>query len=823
MIGTQATTPDDKAETQRKTIIKLAILFVSTIIFVGVYLFVGYQQNIPSLQTVAWILAGFSLLVLVSIFLVSKGRTDLGMWLTLVGMFIIWPISVSIAGGLGLVLAASLPLIVILFTTGVLPKRQISLATIIAFGIGILTLLIDISGSGAQEGVPEAIQTFLPVMVVAIVIVYGILIFRNFNNYSMRAKLITATAALAIISILVVTITVSLTTRNAISEQVGDNLQSLTQAQALTLGELLSKQVNALEAVGLNTAVLNAVDARNQSFYVGNVPEDIQVNIAQLSEQWAEADDTDRLVLSVLNNSTSRELRTFQETFSDHTRLVLLDSNGAVIAATERPEKFVFNDEPWWIDFPFSSFATINISEPYIDEETGQIHIDIIVPVEKENVAGNVEITGILLSSLNLAILADVLEQGQVGDTGRLELHFANHQELVFRDGQVGLDTVPMPESEIVDTLTATETEFAIDEYLGTVSLISQAPITTLDKVAFAERLGWRIVGLQPEAEALQPVLNLQRINIILGVVIVVAASITAAVVAQLLTGPISRLTDTAVRVAEGDFTARAPVESTDEIGTLATAFNQMTDQLQHAITGLEANVAERTRALSASVEISRSLSTILDPDLLIVEIVEQVRNAFDYYYVQIYLFDENKRILHMMGGTGETGQNMISLGHQLRAGQGLVGQAAATNNPIFIADVFQSSGWQANTLLPDTKTEIAVPIAIGDEVLGVLDVQHDVTGGLTEGDIGLLQSVASQVAIAIRNASSFEQAKKQAERETLLNEINQRIQQAPSVDAVLQIAAAELGRALGGQATWVQLHNPVHGKNGNNHEEQGK
>jgi len=168
-----------------------------------------------------------------------------------------------------------------------------------------------------------------------------------------------------------------------------------------------------------------------------------------------------------------------------------------------------------------------------------------------------------------------------------------------------------------------------------------------------------------------------------------------------------------------------------------------------------------------------------------------------------------------MVGGTGEAGQVLLARGHMLAAGQGLVGRAAASNEAVFIPDVTQAPDWKPNPLLPDTRAEIAIPIALGEQVLGVLDVQHDVTEGLVAEDVEVLQSVAYQVAIAIQNAQSFDLTRKRAEREALINAINQKIQNATSISAVLRISAEELGHALGGPKTSVQLFNPVHKTNG--------
>jgi GAF domain-containing protein len=90
--------------------------------------------------------------------------------------------------------------------------------------------------------------------------------------------------------------------------------------------------------------------------------------------------------------------------------------------------------------------------------------------------------------------------------------------------------------------------------------------------------------------------------------------------------------------------------------------------------------------------------------------------------------------------------------------------------------------------------------------VTGVLDVQDDEIGGLTEEDAGLLQAVANQVAIALQNARAYDQVQQRALREAQLNEINLRIQQASSIDSVLKIAAEELGKSLRRSTVNVRL-----------------
>jgi GAF domain-containing protein len=231
-----------------------------------------------------------------------------------------------------------------------------------------------------------------------------------------------------------------------------------------------------------------------------------------------------------------------------------------------------------------------------------------------------------------------------------------------------------------------------------------------------------------------------------------------------------------------------------------------MTNRLRGMVNTLEQRVADRTRAIETSSEISRRLSTILDQKQLAMAVVEEVQRAFNYYHAHIYLYDEAEENLVMVGGTGEAGQLMLGQGHKIARGRGLVGRAADLNQAVLVPDTQADPNWLPNPLLPDTKSEAAVPIALGGRVSGVLDVQHNIVNGLTQQDVDLLQSIANQVAVAVQNATLFSQTQRLADREALVNAIGQKIQTASSVEGVLQVLARELGAALQAQRVLVQV-----------------
>jgi putative methionine-R-sulfoxide reductase with GAF domain len=313
-------------------------------------------------------------------------------------------------------------------------------------------------------------------------------------------------------------------------------------------------------------------------------------------------------------------------------------------------------------------------------------------------------------------------------------------------------------------------------------------------------------VAEQTITDALAPATNMVFVALALVIVVTGIAGVLSLLSVRPIVEPIQALAKAAEGIGAGDLTSYVPVTTNDEIGTLATTFNNMTSQLRETLQGLEQRVAERTRGIELSAEVSRRLSTILDPSQLVTDVVGLLQSAFDYYHVHIYLFDEEKENLVMVGGTGEVGKVLLERGHKLPRGRGLVGRACEEGQVVLVADTKEDPNWLPNPLLPETKSEIAVPIMLGDEVLGALDVQEDTVGGLDQQDVDLLTGIAGQVAIALRNARQYAEAQRQVEREARIGAIVGQIQSTQTIEEALQIAVRELGRTLRAPQTKVKI-----------------
>lgn len=216
-----------------------------------------------------------------------------------------------------------------------------------------------------------------------------------------------------------------------------------------------------------------------------------------------------------------------------------------------------------------------------------------------------------------------------------------------------------------------------------------------------------------------------------------------------------------------------------------------------------------RAQQLAAVSEISTVSSREQDIQNILKTVARLTRQKFNLYHCRIYTYDPVRETLRAVafGWTDGTDENLedetlIPLAQE----QSLVARVARTREPVLVNDVRADPGWLPNPLLPETRAELAVPLVIGEDVLGVLDVQSERQNAFSEEDINIQVTLAAQVATALQNARNYERARRQAEREALLNAISQKIQSATSVEAVLQIAARELGHALRAPRAIAQL-----------------
>jgi len=168
----------------------------------------------------------------------------------------------------------------------------------------------------------------------------------------------------------------------------------------------------------------------------------------------------------------------------------------------------------------------------------------------------------------------------------------------------------------------------------------------------------------------------------------------------------------------------------------------------------------QQTRQLQAVITVSRAIVGSRDVDQLLDDMVRLVRETFGYYHVQIFLVDEDRGYATLRQSTGEVGQKLLERGHRLPVGSmSVIGQVTATGQPVVARDTDRTAVHRRNELLPDTRSEMALPLTIGDTVIGALDLQSAEPDAFDEDAIPTLQALADQFALAIQNARLFQQA----------------------------------------------------------------
>lgn len=282
---------------------------------------------------------------------------------------------------------------------------------------------------------------------------------------------------------------------------------------------------------------------------------------------------------------------------------------------------------------------------------------------------------------------------------------------------------------------------------------------------ATLESQKWFVVYLQEQSAVVAAQQSLARTTALLAILMSAIVSIVATIASNLFTRPILDLTDSAVKISAGDLTAETRVTSRDEIGVLGNAFNSMTTQLKESIDTLESRVRERTQQISMQNETllyrSRQLQTVADVargivsttdfESLLTSIATLISDRFNYYHVGIFLIDESGENALLRASNSVGGQHMLERQHKLKVGQvGIVGYVTGSGQPRIATDVGKDAVFFNNPDLPETKSEMALPLKIEDRVIGALDIQSVVSNAFTEDDTGLFATLADQVSIAI-------------------------------------------------------------------------
>ncbi|HEY5903022.1 MAG TPA: GAF domain-containing protein [Anaerolineales bacterium] len=309
------------------------------------------------------------------------------------------------------------------------------------------------------------------------------------------------------------------------------------------------------------------------------------------------------------------------------------------------------------------------------------------------------------------------------------------------------------------------------------------------------------------EINSLVPFTILVVIGTLLAMALVIGAGINR------LINPVLALTGITRRFAEGDLSERAAVQSDDEIGLLSHSFNQMADELGILYRSLEEKVDERTRQIRTAAEVAQRITASSNLDELMATTTRLIVERFGYYHSGVFLLDRAGKYAVIRAAHGPTARELISRGHQLEVGStSIIGWVAANNRSRVASDVGEDPMHFRNTLLPNTRAEAAIPIASGEHVFGVLDVQSTEPDPFDPEAVTVLSTLANQIAAAIQNSSQVESAQVNFQELERLYRASRQIAQAGTAAQVLAVIAAALAESpylsvlVSPAGTWLRV-----------------
>ncbi|GAB4459622.1 MAG: hypothetical protein Kow0070_14830 [Anaerolineales bacterium] len=191
-----------------------------------------------------------------------------------------------------------------------------------------------------------------------------------------------------------------------------------------------------------------------------------------------------------------------------------------------------------------------------------------------------------------------------------------------------------------------------------------------------------------------------------------------------------------------------------EQLRRQAASLNEQNKEIQRTVDLLE----KRASQLEIISEIVKAETSLENLQSLLPRITTAISERMGYYHVGIFLLDDNKEYAVLRAANSPGGQRMLARGHKLKVGQtGIVGYVSALGAPRIALDVGADAVYFDNPDLPDTRSEIALPLVIGGQIIGVLDVQSAEPNAFQQEDVRVLTTLADQIAVAIQNARSFE------------------------------------------------------------------
>jgi GAF domain-containing protein/HAMP domain-containing protein len=752
----------------RSSLLIAAVFFSISIITIVTSLLAGNSLADPANFAAMIIPALGGILVLISGWRCWRTHNPFGVYL-LIGSFLVVILAQSIiTSGYGILLGVAAMIVPLAIATQTLPDKQSLVVIAISAITASAVILIDLVGPSTSLYRGISLSVFAAIANGLLVFYHAMMIVRRFPDYSLRAKLILSFVSVSLVVISILAAIFIFTSRRSL---IASTNRTLRTAALLT--------ANKIDVYFTNTSFSLQSEAKLATFnqYL-KLPTD---------QRSGGSEEQNTLVLLQ-----------YLCTSANAVSYALLDPNQQLLLEYESPgaPQFARLSLPAEEEEQGNFEATLAARKVYISPlvflSTNYAYLYLSTRIDDDND----QLIGILIARYPASVLQDLITQSNnlAGDRSYAILMDENHLRMAqgFASHEVLFTTfVPLGEEKIgllqnygrlphvpIFLLSTGNQDF--EE--GVVNFSDARPYFTAheantgnltDSVSMAKTSirSWLVAFVQPQNVALAAAESQTRATVITAILTAIFTSLVASLVALMFTNPISRMITTAQKITAGDLSAQVEIRSRDEIGVLGQEFNSMTQQLRQNLQNLENRVTERTAELEkasaqlqyrasqfqAVAESAHAIASLQNPDELLHNITELISQRFNFYHVGIFMLDNTKEYAILQAANSEGGQHMLARGHQLKVGQtGIVGYVAGRGEPRIALDVGQDAVFFDNPDLPLTRSEAALPLHIGEQILGVLDVQSTQPTAFTNEDLTLLTTLADQVSIAIENARLF-------------------------------------------------------------------
>ncbi|HEY5118699.1 MAG TPA: GAF domain-containing protein, partial [Anaerolineales bacterium] len=318
-----------------------------------------------------------------------------------------------------------------------------------------------------------------------------------------------------------------------------------------------------------------------------------------------------------------------------------------------------------------------------------------------------------------------------------------------------------IPSSSQVPTKTGAVSEYTdiagrpVIGYSQTLSLYNISGTSSTSASAL------KILIEKNQSSAFAPLNALSTIIVLVLIAILLAMVVAVAQAVFFIVRPTTNLTAAVNRFAAGHTEEQIPVYGTSEFVSLATSLNRLISSLRDVTQLIGTGSQVSTRKMVVSAEVIQSLSGVSTLDETLRTVVNLVKDRLGFEFGAIYLVDEAGQFAVLRDATGAVGEKLKAQNNRFPLGSySIIGSVAQAGRSHLAANVSEDPMYIRNDLLPDTRSEVAVPIRIGKRTIGVLDVHSISANGFSSEDVDLLQSISDQTGSAIQNAQNLEAAR---------------------------------------------------------------